>query len=169
MAQQAVDVVVARLRRHTDRCLTDQVSLLETVHPVSMDRWREVTQRIDPDLLARLLVRYGAGTFRILHLVSEEPSLLQPVCPHHEDTRVELVHALRHEWACTITDVLARRTRIAWSSCQGLDALSTVGDVFERYAALTRPQVERQVDAYHQFLAATLAFRRGRTPSQLVS
>ncbi len=159
MAQQVVDVVAARTRRAADRCLTDQVSLLEIVHPVALDHWREVSRTVDPDLLARLLTRYGAGAFHILRLIAQEPSLAQPVCPHHECIAAELVHALEQELACTITDVLARRTRIAWSSCQGLDFLSTLTDLFQRYGGVSRAQVDQQVEAYQQFLLKGLAFR----------
>lgn len=159
MAQEAVDVVVRHHRWRVDRCLTDQVSLLETVHPVSMGQWQELTRAVDPDLLARLLTRYGAGVFHLLRLIDREPALLHPICPHHEYITAELVYAIQHESACTITDVLARRTRMAWSSCQGLDALSTVIDLFERYGGLSSLQLEHQTNEYQQFLASGLSFR----------
>jgi len=159
MAKQAVDLVAARLRRQTERSLTDQVRLLETVHPVALDHWQQVAASVDPDLLARLLTRYGAGGFQILRLLAQEPALAQPVCPHHEYINAELVHALQQELACTVTDVLARRTRIAWSSCQGLDFLSTVKDLWGRYGGFALHRIEQQLEEYGHFLAAGLAFR----------
>jgi len=165
MAQQAVDLLVSRYRWKADRCLTDQVSLLEMVHPIALDQWHELTRKIDPDLLARLLVRYGTGAFALLQVMDREPSLAQPVCPHHEYIAAELVHAIQQELACTVTDVLARRMRIAWSSCQGLDLLSAVADLFERYGGMSRTQIERQMDEYQQFLATGLAFRSSAASS----
>lgn len=159
MAQQAVDRLIAARRVRAERCLTDQVSLLETPQPVSLHRWQEITRAIDPDLLARLLIRYGTGAFQVLDLLAHDRALAQPVCPHHEHIEAELVHAIQGEWACTITDVLARRTRIAWSSCQGLDLLSTVTGLFRRYGGASREAMERQVEDYQRFLAASLAFR----------
>jgi glycerol-3-phosphate dehydrogenase len=161
MAQQTVDFLVSRHHWKTDRCLTDQVSLLEAVQPVSLDRWQELTRRMDPDLLARLLVRYGSGTFHLLRLVDGDPALLQPVCPHHEVIQAELVHAFQQELACTITDVLVRRTRIAWSSCQGLDALSTLCGLLRRYGGLSDAILEQQLERYYATLAQSLAFRQG--------
>jgi len=169
MAQQAVDVLMARHRWKAERCLTGEVSLLEATHPASLAHWHELTRTVAPDLLARLLVRYGTGTLSILRVIAREPALAQPLCPHHEPVAAELVHALTGELACTITDVLARRTRIAWSSCQGLDALSTVTDLFQRYGGCSRAQMEAQVDEYHQFLASSLAFRHGATRSPVAS
>ena len=165
IAQQTVDLLVTRHRWRVDRCLTDQVTLLEMIHPVSVEYWHGLTRQIDPDLLARLLTRYGAGTFPILQLLSRDPALSQPICPHHEVIQAELVHAFQGEFAATLTDVLARRTRIAWSSCQGLDALSTVADLFQRYGRLTPARVGQQVEHYQQFLAQSLAFRRAQIDS----
>ena len=166
MAQQAVDGLMRRHHWTGDRCLTDQISVLEAVHPVTADHWQDITRTIDPDLLARLLTRYGAAAARILQLLAREPALGRRVCLHHEEIAAEIVHAFEQELACTVTDVLARRTRIAWSSCQGLDLLSTVVDLFQRYGGLTEEQVAAQVDAYHRFLGGSLGFRQAALSSK---
>jgi glycerol-3-phosphate dehydrogenase len=169
MAQQAVDVLIGLGRWKADRCLTDQVNLLEIIQPVSLTRWQEVTRSIDPDLLARLLTRYGGGAFRILSVLSREPALAQPVCPHHEYIQAELVHALQGEMACTLVDVLARRTRIAWSPCQGLEALPTVADLCRRYGGATPAGTDAQVEEYRRFLARGLAFRQQAPSGDVLS
>lgn len=159
MAQQTVDALVARHRWRVDRCLTDQVTLVEAAEPIVVEHWRDITRSLDPDLLVRLLTRYGAAAAPLLRLIAGAPSLLQPVCPHHDLIQAELAHAFAQELACTVTDALARRTRIAWSLCQGLDALSTVSDLAQRYGGLTEGAVRRQVADYRRFLALGLAFR----------
>ena len=159
MAKDVVDLVIRRVRWHVDRCLTDQVSLFEEVHPVALEQWHAVTKTIDPDLLGRMITRYGVGAFRVLQFMDQEPALAHPVCPHHEHLEAELVYAIQHELACTVTDVLARRTRIAWSSCQGLDLLSRLVELFQRYGGCSSTEMERQVEAYHRFLANGVAFR----------
>ncbi len=159
MAQQAVDLVIRHARWSTDRCLTSQVSLLETIEPMPAEQWQTLTQQVDPALLERFISRYGAGTFQLLRLLDREPGLKSPLCPHHPILAAELVYALHAELACTITDVLVRRTRMAFSSCQGLDALSTVADLFQRYGGYTPAQIEHQRAEYHQWLMRSLAFR----------
>lgn len=162
MAKQVVDLLVRGHRwsiDSIDRCLTDQVSLMEGVHPMGLDHWHELTRDVDPALLARLLTRYGAGALRILQLIDRDATLAQPVCPHHDHVAAELVHAIQEELACTVTDLLARRTRIAWSSCQGLDLLSTGTDLLQRYGRVSPEEVGEQAEAYRQFLARNLSFR----------
>jgi len=169
MAQQTLDLIGGGLRPTPERCLTDQVSLLEPAHHVVLNRWQDVTARLAPDLLARLLARYGTGAFRILELLAFDPQLAQPVCPHHEVLQAELVYAIREELACTVSDVLFRRTRMAYSACQGLDLLSTITELFQRYGRLSREAVEEQVEHYQQQLAAGLAFRPQLTQTFLPS
>jgi glycerol-3-phosphate dehydrogenase len=158
-ARQVVDFVVSQRRWRADRCLTDQVTLMEAPHPVAFAHWQEAVAAMDPDLVVRLLARYGAGAFHILRDIAQARERAQPVCPHHDYVEAELVHAVLHERACTLTDVLARRTRIAWSSCQGLDLLSTLVDVFRRCVGASAAEMDRQVDQYQQFLSRSLAFR----------
>lgn len=182
MAKRALDLIVEQFRlpvrpagstgqsrvkqsvrgagRRVERCLTDQISLLEPVQPVVLHRWQDVTRRTPPELLARCLSAYGVGTFRILELLEFEPGLAQPVCPHHEVMQAELVYAMREELACTVSDLLIRRTKIAYSACQGLDMLSTLTDLLMRYGRATREELEAQLEDYHRFLASSLSFRR---------
>ncbi|MDP3723728.1 MAG: glycerol-3-phosphate dehydrogenase/oxidase [Candidatus Omnitrophota bacterium] len=166
MAKQVMDLLVRGRRWRVDRCLTDQVSLMEGVHPMGVDHWQELTRDVDPALLARLLTRYGAGALRILQLIDQDAALAQPVCPHHDHVAAELVYAMQEELACTVTDLLARRTRIAWSSCQGLDLLSTAADLLQRYGRVTPAEVHEQMEAYRRFLASGLSFRAGAAKVQ---
>ena len=55
--------------------------------------------------------------------------------------------------------MLARRTRIAWSSCQGLDLLSMLTDLAQRYVGMSQATLERQAEEYRQFLQRGFAFR----------
>ena len=165
MAQQTVDLIVKRWRLAAEPCLTHEVGLLEPVHPVVLNRWQDLTRSIPEELLARLLTRYGAGAFRILHILEFEPRLIQPVCPHHDVMQAELVYALQDELACTISDVLVRRTTIAFSSCQGLDMLSTLADLFQRYARVSKEEMEAQISDYRRLLSSGLSFRGSHVDS----
>ncbi len=167
MAKQVVDLIVSRGRFRADRCLTDQISLLETPQVGTGDYWHELARRVDPDLLARWLGTYGSGTIHLLQLADHEPALAQPLCPHHDVTCAELVHAMQREMSCTITDVLARRTRVAWSPCQGLDALSTVLALMARYGSATSAELAAQVKSYRAFCAQAVACRAPSEPTTM--
>lgn len=164
MAQQTVECVLRRHRWASPRCQTDRISVLEAADLRSQEFWQYQARRLDADLLGRLVARYGRSTVQVLRLIERDPSLTQPVCPHFVYVGAEVVHAIRHELACSMTDVLARRTRMAFSRCQGLDSLSTVRELFHRYGGFPASQVEQQVEEYRRFLADGLAFRSSSDP-----
>ncbi len=55
--------------------------------------------------------RYGTEADTVLTLLREEPGLREPLVPGLPYLRAEAIHAVRHEMAGTLDDVLSRRTR----------------------------------------------------------
>ena len=106
MAQDTVDVVVTSLgesprRRH---CITKSLPLLGSTW-----KTRDPVTLAQPH--ARLLRRYGTASADVLALADERPELLEPVVAGLPYIGAEAVYAAREEMACTLDDVLARRTR----------------------------------------------------------
>ncbi len=106
MAQDTVDAVVGQLgespRRR--RCVTKSLRLIGAT-----------TKTRDPVALAQpqalLLGRYGSESKAVLAVADGRPELLEPAVAGLPYTRAELVYAAREEMACTLDDVLSRRTR----------------------------------------------------------
>src|SRR5205085_606892 len=55
--------------------------------------------------------RYGDEARTVLSIASSEPGGRDPLVPGLPYLRAEAVYAARHEMACTLDDVLSRRTR----------------------------------------------------------
>ena len=106
MAQDTVDVVVTRLgespRRR--RCVTKSLQLMNAT-----TRTRDPVTLAQPH--ARLLRRYGTASADVLALADGRPELLEPVVAGLPYLGAEVVYAAREEMACTLDDVLSRRTR----------------------------------------------------------
>ena len=96
MAEDTVDLVVERLGRQ-ERCRTKHLPLLGAVGAAPPD-----------EHLAR---RYGSESAAVLALIDEDPDLALPLVPGLPYRRAEAIHAVRHEMARTLDDVLSRRTR----------------------------------------------------------
>ena len=60
---------------------------------------------------SRFLGRYGTEAGDVLALADGHPGLLEPAIAGLPYTGAELLYAAREEMACTLDDVLARRTR----------------------------------------------------------
>jgi glycerol-3-phosphate dehydrogenase len=102
MAEDAIDQVVDRLEMRA-RCRTRNLPLL------GADEYRDLAQPGTRD--AHLAQRYGDLAVEIEALIFGDASLADALVPGLPYTRAEAVYAARHEMACTLDDVLTRRTR----------------------------------------------------------
>jgi len=73
---------------------------------------------------------------------------MEPLCSHSGAVRGEVVHAVRQEQATTLSDVLMRRSGIAWSSCRGLCCHEEAAALMAPLLAWDAIERERQVDAF---------------------
>jgi glycerol-3-phosphate dehydrogenase len=106
MAQDTVDAVVRVLGESPGqrRCVTKSLRLLGAT-----TRLRDPVAQAQPQ--ARLLGRYGTEMSAVSALADDRPGLAAPVVEGLGYTGAELVYAVREEMACTLDDVLSRRTR----------------------------------------------------------
>jgi glycerol-3-phosphate dehydrogenase len=148
MAEAAVDVVVERFGFPARPCATARAPLRRPARESRLDLWRDVAGLLSPDRLRRILLRYGQSAWDVLALVREDPSLAEPVCPHHDVALAELAHGARSEAATTVEDLLLRRTKVGYSRCGATESLPRVAAVLARHAGLPAEAVEAQARAH---------------------
>ncbi|MEY2588335.1 MAG: glycerol-3-phosphate dehydrogenase, partial [Acidimicrobiaceae bacterium] len=146
MAADTVDEVSALLGRRVGRSRTKHLPLL------GADGYDSVMASAASDpALQHLADRYGDEARTVLTLAAGTPGGLDPLVPGLPYLRAEALYAARHEMACTLDDVLSRRTR---SRLLARDAsAAAAADV----AALIAPDLgwdeaeqASQVDAYRR-------------------
>jgi glycerol-3-phosphate dehydrogenase len=146
MAADTVDEVSSVLGRRVGRSRTKHLPLL------GADGYDSVMASAASDpALQHLADRYGDEARTVLTLAAGTPGGLDPLVPGLPYLRAEALYAARHEMACTLDDVLSRRTR---SRLLARDASAAVAaDV----AALIAPDLgwdeaeqASQVDAYRR-------------------
>jgi glycerol-3-phosphate dehydrogenase len=118
---------------------------------------------LDLAAVEHLLRRHGVLTRELLDLVAADPALGEQVHPQAPYLRVEVVHAVTHEDARHLDDVLVRRTRLALETRDG--ARSVAEQVARTIAPLLgwdSATVEREVAS---FVAAGHGVLPERTPS----
>jgi glycerol-3-phosphate dehydrogenase len=148
MAEDTVDELVRHLDgapRSAKRCRTPRLRL-------------RGAQRADGSasgLARHLRDRYGSEAPLVQALIDADPTLGEPLVAGLPYVRAEAVHAVRHEMATTIDDVLARRTR---SRLQARDASASaaeaVGALLARELGWSGAETARQVSSYLALIEA---------------
>lgn len=122
MAAEVVDHAVRRLRRLDGRpqpppARTDQDPLpggaARDVAVVTRDIERE---GFSPVTAEHLVQMFGSEAPALARLAQSDPQLKRPIVPGHPSMRAEIVHAIRREMALTLSDLLIRRTHIAYEA-----------------------------------------------------
>lgn len=123
MAEDTVDVVVRRLGRPRLRCATRTLRLdgappsrpgsgrrsgRRRAGPLASGDWSAAEPE---DVASYLAGRYGTDAEAVAALVADDPELGRPLVPGLRYLAAEAVHAVRSEMACSLEDVLERRTR----------------------------------------------------------
>ncbi len=115
VAEETADAVAAWLSAHhgitVGRCRTASTPLV-TAAPVDLDLHPHAS-RVSAAVRLRWRHAYGSDAWHLLDAIAVRPALGAPV--DGGDDRllvVEVVHAVRHEWARDVEDVVARRTRL---------------------------------------------------------
>lgn len=152
LAEDAIDDVFRRLGRPKRRCATAHLPLPGAVGDLT-DVRRFLTDRgLGERTVDRLLTRYGGRAVDVVTEANADADLLAVV---HEPTGAigaELVFAMRHEFARTLTDVLARRALLAFEPGHSLESLDQVLSVLAPREGWDEARVEAEVAEYRTWL-----------------
>jgi glycerol-3-phosphate dehydrogenase len=147
MAEQTVDAVQKVLGRKA-RCQTRSAYLLGAAG-------------YDPEAIvasggmsAHLGERYGTEARFVSDIMQADPALARPLVEGLPYTEAEMVYAVRHELACTVDDLLSRRTRIRLMArdASGV-AAARVAQILQAELGLSLQDTTVQVDAYRRAIA----------------
>ncbi|MDN4616163.1 glycerol-3-phosphate dehydrogenase/oxidase [Leifsonia sp. F6_8S_P_1B] len=161
MAKDAVDAAVDALDGKIPESTTMEIALVGAEgYQAAWNRRKRIAA--DTGLhVARIehfLNRYGTMTEDILALITEDPSLADPLPGADDYVGAEVVYAASHEGALHLEDVLARRTRIsieAWD--RGVSAAPVAARLMAGVLGWDAEREEREVQTYLKRVAAERA------------
>jgi glycerol-3-phosphate dehydrogenase len=107
MAQDATDALLETLGERRRPCITQTAAYFPSTTPTT-------DARADPALWAWLRSRYGPRAGAVFDLCATDDALREPVVPGYDLRLGELVFSLRDEKARSMSDLVHRRTRLAW-------------------------------------------------------
>lgn len=116
-----------------------------------------------PEATCRYLTdRYGTRAIDLARLVRQDSALSTPLVPGRPEILAQVDWAVQQELACTVTDVLERRTQLFFRDRnQGLDAIEAVSARMAGLLGWDEAGRARSAEQYRQEVALSRAWREG--------
>jgi glycerol-3-phosphate dehydrogenase len=135
MAEDVLDQAVARFGMKAGPCITADLPI----------HGKPITSLKATDHLAC----YGSDAELIREMISADPAMGERLHPSFPHTLGEVLFAVRHEMACTVEDVLARRVRLLFLDANAaLQAAPKVAELMAKEQARDQGWVDGQVAAF---------------------
>jgi glycerol-3-phosphate dehydrogenase len=149
MAAEVVDAAVRELGRTPGTVPTADAPLPGGERPLEGEQRDAIEETGDAAVGAHLARAHGARWRRVWRLAAEDPALARPLVDGLPWLGAEIVHAVEHEMALTLADLLVRRTHVAFETKdQGRAAARLAAALVAERLGWGRSDVEREVAAY---------------------
>ena len=161
MAEDAVDVASAELRRIVPESSTAQLPLL------GADGYFALTNKVSllaseyglsEQAIRHLLDRYGSEIVTLLELTGKNPELKSKMNPNLEYLKVEAVYAVEFEGARNLIDIIDRRTRISFESDDhGLGVAKDIAEILAKHLGWSGTEKKKQIEEFKNHVKAERA------------
>jgi glycerol-3-phosphate dehydrogenase len=174
VAEEIVDRMVRWLDRHggvsARPCSTARVPLEGGDIP-DLPAWIEqlrrratLPARIPPPALDRIARAYGSAAPAVLARAREHARLGEALLPEGRLLAAEVAHMAEHEYARSVADVFARRTRLLITDpSHGRDAIERVGEILSQTLRWTSARCAAECAAYESEIARMWTWREEAT------
>lgn len=153
LAEDAVDDAFERLGRKAPRCVTASLPLPGVVGDLEEVRRFLVLAGLSEQTAARLVALYGGRALDVLAEAQHDEELLEVLHPDTGAIGAELVFTARHEFARTLTDVLARRVLLAFEPGHGLEVVDRAAAVLGDRLGWSEDRRAAEIAEYRTWLS----------------
>ncbi|KAJ1954621.1 mitochondrial glycerol-3-phosphate dehydrogenase [Dispira parvispora] len=161
MAEETVDLAIQEFNlQPRNECVTTTTKLIGS-HGYTENLYVKLVQNFGLDAsVARHLARdYGDRAWTVCTMADPTgqrfPLFGNRLSPLHPYIDGEVRYAVRNEYACTVVDVLARRTRLAFVNAQAAkDAIPAITRIMAKELGWNQEQQDKEIQDAETFLQA---------------
>lgn len=152
MAEDAIDAAVVDLKRLTPDSCTESLAIVGADgYSVLKNQKASIAKSygISEATVNHLLNRYGSLFVEVLESAKSNQHLLLPISTQLPYIGAEILYAVTHEGAISISDVMNRRTRINFEAPdQGRSILETVAEIMAEPLGWTKSDIKKSISEY---------------------
>lgn len=152
LAQDAIDDVFKRLGRKSPKCVTASLPLPGAAGDFDAARAALGREGLDARTVERLLALYGTRALDVIAEADTAGAGYPVLDPATGALEAEILLAVRHEFAQTLTDVLARRMLLAFEPGHGLAVVQRAAAVMGAECGWDAERQAAEIRGYHEWL-----------------
>jgi glycerol-3-phosphate dehydrogenase len=131
-ASRAVAAAARRLAKPSIRRVATQTSPLPGAgiadhEALAIETARGVHLELAPPIIRHLMTIYGDRVAPIVRLMAERSEWRMPLVSGQPNVGAEVIHAIRNEMACTLADIVVRRTELGAMEYPGAELVRAAG------------------------------------------
>jgi glycerol-3-phosphate dehydrogenase len=157
VAARAVTQAARRLGRRIPPSRTDRRPMpgagIADHEALAIETARAVHLELAPATIRHLIGVYGERCVPIIRLMAEQSAWRAPLTPGLPNVGAEVVHAIRHEMAQTLADVVIRRTGLGASGHPGAPVVEASAKIAADDLGWTPDRVAREIAEVAEFYA----------------
>jgi glycerol-3-phosphate dehydrogenase len=96
---------------------------------LAIETARAVHLELAPPIIRHLMTIYGDRVAPIVRLMAERSEWRMPLIPGQPNVGAEVIHAIHNEMACTLADIVVRRTELGAMGHPGADIVQAAGTI----------------------------------------
>lgn len=153
LAEDAVDDVFRRLGRNSPRCETARLRFPGADFDAAVTRQHLLDAGLSERSAGRLIDLYGGRAPDVAAEATADAELLKVVHQPTGTIGAEMVFAMRHEFARTLTDVLARRALLAFAPGHGLESVDAIAALIGSRFGWSEQRRAAEIEDYKEWLS----------------
>lgn len=136
----------------TDRAILPGAGIADH-EALAIETARAVGLELAPPIIRHITTIYGDRCAAIVRLMAEKTDWRMPLVPGRPTVGAEVIHAMRNESACTLADIVIRRTELGAMGHPGDDMLKAIANVAAEELGWDAGQQANEIAAVDEFYA----------------
>lgn len=133
VAEKAIDVAVNQLAAKTKKCQTHLTPVnggkIDDFNAFLNQARTEAVDILDAEIIEHLVYTYGSAYRNLIQYVEDQPALAERIDLNSPVIKAEIVHAIHHEMAQSLADVVQRRTELGAAGLPPMIALQKCAEI----------------------------------------
>jgi glycerol-3-phosphate dehydrogenase len=154
LAERAVDMLVVKLGLPGRKCVTGSEPLFEGRISDMKDflarKKKEYQDILAPEDVEELIKSHGSEIDTVVRHLQRHPSFMEKISPERETFAGEIDYAVREEMACTLADVVFRRTGLGTIGHPGDKALNRLAQMMGDILAWDRQKTDEEIERVNE-------------------